>query len=86
MANITLPGNGEIIATHDNPSGNDVQDLVLVRSDALGTPITADASGLTIQTFIWDCVAFGEGVPAEQWVLHRSLVEARKPFRDFVVR
>lgn len=46
---ITLPGTGEDVATRDNPSGEAVQDFVLVRSDALGTPVTADASGVKVQ-------------------------------------
>jgi hypothetical protein len=46
---ITLPGDGEVIATRNNPSSQDVQDISLMRSDALGTPITADANGMKVQ-------------------------------------
>ncbi|WP_417069327.1 diguanylate cyclase domain-containing protein [Niveibacterium terrae] len=46
--------------------------------DLLGEGLTA-----VIGTHFWEFPGL-EGVPAEQWVLHRSLVEARKPFRDFV--
>lgn len=61
------------------------QELRFTQISGAGLSLLGESLPGALGAHFWDLPGL-EGVPAEQWVLHRSLVEARKPFRDFVIQ